>query len=62
MEMFKAMGVLTFILVATCLLCWIFSSDRWIFDPITGLIVFMGGAVAIGFFGFISIEERTGRR
>jgi hypothetical protein len=46
-----------FVLVATSLLCWFSTSDYWIFDPLTGGLIFLGAILFIGYFAFLSIEN-----
>lgn len=55
MEVVKAIQTILLVLLLDCLLCWIFTSDGLLFgflDP----IFFMAGVLAIGIFGFDSIE------
>ncbi len=45
-----------FVLVATSLLCWFSTSEYWIFDPLTGGLIFLGAILFIGYLAFRSVE------
>lgn len=56
MGLFKFIQLITFLFLATCLFCWMFTSN-WIFGPIVTLVSFLSGLLLIGFLGIAIMNE-----
>ncbi len=57
----RAIAAIGFILAATSLVCWLFASGYWVFDPFIGMFVFLVLMVLIGLLGFLLVEEGSTR-
>lgn len=55
MELLRAIRLIGILFVATCVFCWVFSSN-WIFGPIVTVVGFFGGMLLISLLGVMLIE------
>jgi hypothetical protein len=55
-EFIKLFNLLGFLFIATCLFCWLFTSD-WIFGPIVTIASSLGGLLLISWLGVLVIDS-----
>ncbi|NJO43160.1 MAG: hypothetical protein HC769_14460 [Cyanobacteria bacterium CRU_2_1] len=54
----RLFSVSAIIFFATILLCWVLTSDDSV-NPLTGVLLFMSGILAIGFWGMSVLESES---
>jgi hypothetical protein len=55
-EFIRLLTLLCFLFIATCLFCWLFTSN-WFFGPIVTIAAFIGGLTLISFLSVLVIDS-----